>query len=204
MKSIKKQIKQKINKSGLYEFFFLLISFLIMRIISIIKVSILRARGFKIKYTVSIDKGAVFFQSQRNSINVEDGVRIGSGVRIKSGFDGKITIGKNVLIDDFSYISAHKNISIGEETMIAASSYVVDFNHKYPLTLSKKNLFLDKGYESKTVEIGKYVWIGASVVVLPGVKIGDNAVIGAGSVVTKDVPANSVAVGNPARVIKKI
>ena len=58
--------------------------------------------------------------------------------------------------------------------------------------------------EIKSVIIGKNVWIGTHAVILPGVTIGDRAVIGAGSIVTKDVPANSVAVGNPAKVIKNI
>lgn len=57
---------------------------------------------------------------------------------------------------------------------------------------------------AKPVNIGNNVWIGADVTILPGVSIGDNAVIGAGSVVVRDIPANSVAVGNPCKVIKKI
>lgn len=54
------------------------------------------------------------------------------------------------------------------------------------------------------VHIGKNCWLGAGVVVMPGVTIGDNSVIGAGSIVTKDIPANVVAVGNPCRVLRKI
>jgi maltose O-acetyltransferase len=57
---------------------------------------------------------------------------------------------------------------------------------------------------SEPVSIGNNVWIGGSVVILPGVSIGDNCTIGAGSVVTHDIPANSIAVGNPARVIKDL
>ena len=57
---------------------------------------------------------------------------------------------------------------------------------------------------NKPVKIGKCVWIGAGVIILPGVTIGDNSVIGAGSVVTRDIPANSVAYGNPARVRREI
>jgi len=57
---------------------------------------------------------------------------------------------------------------------------------------------------AEPVTIGNNVWLGGSVTILPGVTIGDNCTIGAGSVVTKDIPSNSVAVGNPARVIKKI
>ena len=57
---------------------------------------------------------------------------------------------------------------------------------------------------AKPVTIGNNVWIGGSVTILAGVTIGDNCTIGAGSVVTRDIPANSVAVGNPARVVKRV
>ena len=56
----------------------------------------------------------------------------------------------------------------------------------------------------KRVTIGKNVWIGSGSIILPGVSIGDNSIIGAGSVVNKDIPENSIAVGNPCKVIKKI
>ena len=63
----------------------------------------------------------------------------------------------------------------------------------------------EKAYQyNAPVKIGKCVWLGAGVIVLPGVEIGDNCVIGAGSVVTKNIPANCVAVGNPCRVIREI
>ena len=63
----------------------------------------------------------------------------------------------------------------------------------------------EKAYQyNAPVKIGKCVWLGAGVIVLPGVEIGDNCVIGAGSVVTKSIPANCVAVGNPCRVIREI
>ena len=63
----------------------------------------------------------------------------------------------------------------------------------------------NKGLEyAKPIEVGNNVWIGGNVVVLPGVTIGDNVVIGAGSIVTKDIPSNSVAVGNPCKVIKEL
>ncbi|HEX7757448.1 MAG TPA: DapH/DapD/GlmU-related protein, partial [Niabella sp.] len=57
---------------------------------------------------------------------------------------------------------------------------------------------------AQPVTIGNNVWVGGNATILPGVTIGDNCVIGAGSVVTKDIPANSLAVGNPARVIRQI
>ena len=63
----------------------------------------------------------------------------------------------------------------------------------------------NKGLEyAKPITVGNNVWIGGNVVVVPGVTIGDNCVIGAGSVVTKDIPANTLAVGNPCKVIRNI
>ena len=59
-------------------------------------------------------------------------------------------------------------------------------------------------YTSKPIKIGNGVWVGAGAIILPGVTIGDHSVIGAGAVVNRDIPANCVAVGNPARVIKTI
>ena len=74
--------------------------------------------------------------------------------------------------------------------------------------LKLEKIFIEtrnKGLEyAKSIKVGNNVWIGGNVVVVPGVTIGDNVVIGAGSVVIKDIPSNSVAVGNPCRVIKNL
>lgn len=71
----------------------------------------------------------------------------------------------------------------------------------YPIDVATRN----KGLEyTNSIKVGNDVWIGGYVVVLPGVKIEDNCVIGAGSVVVKNIPDNSIAVGNPCKVIKRI
>jgi galactoside O-acetyltransferase len=82
---------------------------------------------------------------------------------------------------------------IGPNVVIATASHPIDPELRQRVT----QFNLD-------VHIGKNVWIGAGALILPGVSIGDNSVIGAGSVVNKDIPANVVAVGNPCRVLREI
>lgn len=199
-----KKIREKIKKSGVVEFIFLAAILCFRKIHSCIKISMLNVRGYSVSYSANIGSHAYFFQDESNHISIEEGTDIGSNVRIKTGFGGEIRIGKNVTIDDFSYLSAQKKIEIGDETMIAASCYIVDFNHIYPLSESKKNIGKKEGYTRSSIIIGSYVWIGTHAIILPGVTIGDGAVIGAGAIVTKNIPPYSLAVGNPAKVIKKI
>lgn len=91
------------------------------------------------------------------------------------------------------------HIYIGDKTMIAPNVTIATAAH--PILPELR----DKGLQYNVdVHIGRNVWIGAGAVILPGVTIGDNSVIGAGSIVTKDIPANVVAVGNPCRVMREI
>ena len=90
-------------------------------------------------------------------------------------------------------------ITIGDDTQIGPHVQLLTPTH--PLDPAER---LSKIEGAGPIVIGTNVWIGGGAVVLAGVTIGDNAVIGAGAVVTRDVPANSVAVGNPARVIRKV
>lgn len=199
-----KTIFEIIKRKGLIDTFCSLLGMFTLRISSSTKIEVLRLRGYGISRSAILYGQNVFFQSEKNSIVISDHTRLGHGVRIKSGFQGKIIIGKSVLIDDNSYVSAHERIVIGDESMIAANVYIVDFNHLYPLQKSKKLIGKKSGYEAEAIVIGRYVWIGANAVILKGVTIGDNAVVGASSVVTKDVPENTVVAGCPAKVIKRI
>ena len=108
-----------------------------------------------------------------------------------------ITIGKNVFINSGCRFQDQGGITIGDNALIGHNVVIATLNHD--MNPEKRGSLMPS-----PVKIGNRVWIGAGAIILPGVTIGDNAVVGAGSVVTKDIPENTVAVGNPARVIRSI
>ena len=108
-----------------------------------------------------------------------------------------IKIGKNVFINACCRFQDQGGIEIGDGSLIGHNTTIATLNHDFN-PAKRQNL------TPRPVKIGKNVWIGSDCTILPGVTIGDGAIIGAGSVVTKSIPTNTIAVGNPARVIKKI
>lgn len=91
------------------------------------------------------------------------------------------------------------HIYVGDGTMFGPNVTIATAGHPIDARLRAKGL-----QYNMPVHIGRNCWLGAGVIVLPGVRVGDNSVIGAGSVVTRDIPANVVAVGNPCRVLRPI
>jgi galactoside O-acetyltransferase len=129
---------------------------------------------------------------------------IGEGCYIQppmnANFSGKyVHFGKNIYANFNLTLVDDTHIYVGDNTMFAPNVTLTTAGH--PILPSLR----EKGYQyNLPVRIGKNCWLGAGVVVLPGVTIGDNTVVGAGSVVTKDLPANVVAVGNPCCVLREI
>ncbi len=110
-----------------------------------------------------------------------------------------IEIGENFYSNHNLTILDGNKVKFGDNVFIAPNCGFYTAGH--PLDSETRNSGLEY---TKPIEVGNNVWIGGNVVVLPGVKIGDNVVIGAGSIVNKDIPSNVVAVGNPCKVIKTI
>lgn len=108
-----------------------------------------------------------------------------------------IKLGKNVFINSGCCFQDHAGIEIGDGTLIGHQVVIATLNHAQD-PLRRADMF------PKPVKIGKNVWIGAHATILPGVTIGDNAIIAAGAVVTKDVENNVVVGGVPAKKIKDI
>ena len=116
-----------------------------------------------------------------------------------SSLKENIEIGENFYANVNCVMLDGAKITFGDNVFIAPNCGFYTAGH--PLDVTQRNQGLEYAYP---ITVGNNVWIGAQVCVLPGVSIGDNSVIGAGSVVTKSIPANSVAVGNPCRVIRKL
>jgi len=112
-------------------------------------------------------------------------------------FGKNITIGKDVFINSGCHFQDQGGITIGDGSLIGHNVVLATINHDLNPDNGRKNHYAP-------IKIGSHVWIGSNATVLPGVTIGDWAVVAAGAVVTKDIPALTVAGGVPARVLKKV
>jgi acetyltransferase-like isoleucine patch superfamily enzyme len=123
---------------------------------------------------------------------------IGHGTKLRC-HEGVVSIGAKTVMGQECTISAFQNVSIGRECVIADRVMLIDFDHGMVEVERPVRL---QGIYKRDVNVGNNVWIGYGACILRGVTVGDNAVIGTGAVVTKDVPANAVVAGVPARVIR--
>jgi len=129
---------------------------------------------------------------------------VGEGTYVESPYFANwgghhVHLGKNVYINAGVKLVDDTHVYVGDYTMMGPNVVLATAGHPIDPTLREKGL-----QYNLPVRIGRNCWLGAGVIVMPGVTIGDNSVIGAGSIVTKDIPANVVAVGNPCRVLRPI
>jgi maltose O-acetyltransferase len=131
----------------------------------------------------------------------------GEGVRIDPSChiigQHELEVGDYTSIGSFTMIYASFGVKIGKNCWISSSCGISSYNHVINSINRYKDNKDDYKY-SKPVKIGDNVWLGMNVCVLPGVEIGENSIIGSGSVVTKSVPANQIWAGNPAHFLKEI
>ena len=136
------------------------------------------------------------------TIVIGDRVKLDSMVarlELVAGVGGTLEIGERSLVNFGCSLVAYERVTIGERCLIGPHCMIMDTPFH--------NIDPDRRLEASVVEpitIGDNVWLGARVIVLPGVNIGDDAVIGIGSVVTHDVPSRTLAVGVPARVVRSV
>ncbi|MDW1821128.1 acyltransferase [Vibrio sp. Vb1018] len=145
--------------------------------------------------------GSAKLGSSGVGITISHKCSFGDGFFISASKGANIKIGHNVSVNTGCHLVAVKYIEIGENTAIGEFVSIRDQNHRFCDT---QRGISSQGYDSSPVSIGRNVWIGRGCYIGAGVKIGDFSVVGANSVVTKDIPSNVVVAGNPARVIRHI
>lgn len=128
-------------------------------------------------------------------------VRFGSGTRIQSYLGEKMIVGNSTYIVNNCSFLIGGPINIGNNVLIASNVLITSENHQ--INPEDKMSYGQQPLVAKGVTISDGCWIGEKVVILPGVNIGKKCVIGAGSVVSHSIPDYSIAVGNPARIIKR-
>lgn len=143
-------------------------------------------------------------QEKRTKMLKEMFAEIGEGCYIEPPFHANfggahVHFGKNIYANFNLTLVDDTHIYVGDNTMFGPNVTVATAGH--PILPALR----ERGYQyNAPVRIGKNCWIGAGAVLLPGVTLGDNVVVGAGSVVTKDLPSNVVAVGNPCKVLREV
>ena len=155
--------------------------------------------GAYIRYPI---EGEVLEALESGRLKVGEGTLFEPGCWLTLGPEAEITIGAGCFLNRNVMLAAAERIEIGDHVMFANGCFVGDADHRYddpdvPITWQG---FTPRG----PVRIGSNVWFGVNCVVMGGVEIGDRAVIGSNSVVTKSIPAGTIAAGAPAKVIREI
>jgi acetyltransferase-like isoleucine patch superfamily enzyme len=149
----------------------------------------------------SICLGDHFFMGDFSKMITEDKsarISVGEMFRIKDhctirGLGGCLKIGDHVFLNSYTSINCLFNIEIGDKVLIGENVKIYDHNHKYEINAGELNVASDE-YTVAKVHIGNHCWIGSNVTILKGVSIGENSIIGAGCVIYKSIPANSIVV----------
>ena len=165
-------------------------------------------RGGRIGRRCSIAPGVRLECGRGRPIVLGDGVRLQRGVVLSTRPGGRITLESRVYLGEYSIVRSAAEICIARDTIIAPHARVVDFDRQLdappPDTLVVQSAIRNpqSAIEADPIRIGRDVWFGAGATVRRGVQVGDQAVLGAGTVADRDIPDRGVVVGVPARVVR--
>lgn len=127
---------------------------------------------------------------------------IGPGTYLTVGPQGTFSLGLSSYVGHDSNVNCLSEVSIGDGTLVGQQTVLMDYDG-HPVIPVRGRTRGNHGGTSRPIRIGNGVWIGCRATILKGVRIGDGAIVGAGSVVSADVPANCIVAGNPARVVRR-
>lgn len=154
--------------------------------------------GIRLGRRVEIGSRAELRVTSGGSLSIEDGVAIERDVLLHAD-GGTIVIGRNGFIGRGSQIVALERVEIGPDALVAAGVVIRDADHRFA---DPSKPIREQGHDVRPIRVGADVWLAAHVVVTAGSVIGDGCVVAAGAVVRGELPARTVAVGIPARVVK--
>ena len=163
----------------------------------IYKLFFLNAFKYPLKNKISFF--STFSICENGQINIGENCKISPFCTISVRNNGQIKIGKNFFLNNNGYIVSHEKISIGNNVIIGPNVVLVDHDHQF-----SKNEISKTNFNKKEIIIGNNVWIGANCVILKGTKIGDNSIIGAGSVIHGEYNSNSLIIQKRVTSVKKI
>lgn len=176
--------------------------------LGIIKLFYFKIRTFFLSKKSRLIRFPIIIRGKKG-IDFGDNLTTGVGCRLEAYSSTKKTLkfGKNVQINDYVHITAMSKVIIGDNVLMASKIYISDCTHGFyggsENDSSPNEIPTSRSYEVKHVVIENNVWLGEFVSVLPGVTIGEGSIIGANSVVNKSIPPNCIAVGSPARIVKR-
>lgn len=155
--------------------------------------------GFYIRHPI---EGEVLEALRDGRLVIGEGTKLEPGCWLTLGPEGRIVIGRGCFLNRETMLAAHELIEIGDHVMLANHCFIGDADHRFddpaqPITWQG---FTPRG----PVRVGSSVWLGKGTVVRGGTEIGDRAVVGANSVVTRDLPAATISAGVPAKVLREI
>jgi len=153
-----------------------------------------------------LDRGAMLYEGIRIVQGHPGSIRIGKRLRMLRNAtintlppSGQILIGNNVHIGEGTMITAHSRVEIEDDVVIGPYNVIVDVDH---VCKDRSRPIAQQGLDSRPIRIGRGAWISSHCVILKGVTIGRGAVLGAGTIVTRDVPDYAISVGAPARTVR--
>jgi acetyltransferase-like isoleucine patch superfamily enzyme len=155
-------------------------------------------RRWRTRGPLFLGRGLELHIARRGRLEFGPFVWLGDGTKIRC-HEGVVEIGAKSVLGQECTISAYKRVRIGEQCVIADRAMFIDFDHG---VVEVERPIRQQGIYTREVEVGSNVWIGYGACILRGVRVGDNAIVGTNSVVTKDVPANAVVAGVPARIVR--
>ena len=143
----------------------------------------------------------VFWRLFNSNISLGKNVNFRKSFEINCDKNGRLTIGNNVFFNNGCSINVHHSVIIGDDCIFGENVKIYDHNHKFNYSDAK---IQEQGFSCKEVTIGKNCWIGTNAVILAGANIGDNVVIGAGTVVNGVIPSDVVVMQNREMIISPI